>query len=144
MNTMVYWFRNDLRLHDNPAFHQAAALAGTLLPVYCLDSASAIHNGEPRWGVMQLGIHRQRVLFDSLIDLDTQLRAMGSALSVVYGPPADILPKLVQAVSATAIHCETIAATHEQSELATDASQPMSAFRACQEPGRPIMRCALQ
>ncbi|MDI1246314.1 MAG: DASH family cryptochrome [Rhodoferax sp.] len=117
MNTLIYWFRNDLRLHDNPAFSQAAAQAGTLLPVYCLGSASAIHNGETRWGVMQLSMHRQRVLFDSLIDLDAQLRAMDSALTVVNGPPADILPKLARAVDATAIHCETIAATHEKSEL---------------------------
>lgn len=117
MNTLIYWFRNDLRLHDNPAFSQAAAQCSTLLPVYCLDSASAVHNGEQRWGVMQPSMHRQRVLYDSLIDLDTQLRAMGSALTVVNGPPAEILHKLARAVNATAIHCETIAATHEQSEL---------------------------
>ena len=117
MTTLIYWFRNDLRLHDNPAFCRAAKLASALLPVYCLGSASAIHNGESRWGVMQPSMHRQRVLLDSLIDLDAQLRAMGSALTVVYGPPADILPKLARAVEASAIHCETIAATHEQNEL---------------------------
>ena len=117
MNTLIYWFRNDLRLHDNPAFSQAAAQAGTLLPVYCLGSASAIHNGGTRWGVMQPGMHRQWVLLDSLIDLDAQLRTMGSALTVVYGPPADMLPKLARAINASAIHCETIAATHEESEL---------------------------
>ena len=117
MNTLIYWFRNDLRLHDNAAFSQAAAQADTLLPVYCLSSASAIHNGESRWGVMPPSMHRQRVLLDSLIDLDAQLRAMGSALSVAYGSPADLLPKLARAVDACAIHCESIAATHEQSEL---------------------------
>lgn len=117
MNTLIYWFRNDLRLHDNPAFSRAAAHADTLLPVYCLGSASAIHNGESRWGVMQPSMHRQRVLLDTLIDLDAQLRALGSFLTVVNGPPADILPKLSRALGACAIHCETIAATHEQSEL---------------------------
>ena len=117
MNTLIYWFRNDLRLHDNPALTQAAAQAGSLLPVYCLGSASAVHNGEPRWGVMQPSLHRQRVLLDSLIDLDAQLRALGSALTVVDGPSADMLPKLARALDATAIHCETIAAPHEKSEL---------------------------
>ena len=62
MNTLMYWFRNDLRLHDNAAFGQAAAQAGTLLPVYCLGSASAIHNGESRWGVMPPSMHRCRPL----------------------------------------------------------------------------------
>lgn len=116
MKTLIYWFRNDLRLHDNPAFCQAAAQASALLPVYCMGSASAIHNGDPRWGVMQPSLHRQRVLLDTLIDLDAQLRAKGSALTVVYGEPQDMLPKLAQALDARAIHCESIAATHEQAE----------------------------
>ena len=117
MTTLIYWFRNDLRLHDNPALAQACAQASAVLPVYCLGSASAIHNGDTRWGVMQTSMHRQRVLLDSLIDLDAQLRAMGSALTVVYGPATDMLPKLARAVDASAIHCESIVATHEQSEL---------------------------
>ena len=117
MSTALYWFRNDLRLHDNPALARACAQADGLLPVYCLGSASAVHNGEPRWGVMQASPHRQRVLIDTLIDLDAQLRALGSALTVVYGPPADILPKLGAALGTQAVHCEIIAATHEQDEL---------------------------
>ena len=117
MSSALYWFRNDLRLHDNPAFAQACAQSDALLPVYCLGSASASHNGEPRWGVMQASTHRQRVLLDTLIDLDTQLRALGSALTVVYGPPADILPKLAAVLGTRMLHCETIAATHEQTEL---------------------------
>ena len=117
MTSALYWFRNDLRLHDNPAFTQACAQSDALLPVYCLGSASAIHNGEARWGVMQPSTHRQRVLLDTLIDLDAQLRALGSALTVVFGPPADILPKLASALGTRLVHCETIAATHEQDEL---------------------------
>ena len=117
MSTLIYWFRNDLRLHDNPALAQACAKASAVLPVYCMGSVSAVHNGDTRWGVMQPSVHRQRVLLDSLIDLDAQLRAMGSALTVVYGPATDMLPKLARAVDASAIHCESIAATHEQSEL---------------------------
>jgi deoxyribodipyrimidine photo-lyase len=117
MTTLIYWFRNDLRLHDNPALAQACAQSSAVLPVYCLGSASAVHNGEPRWGVMQPSPHRQRVLLDALIDLDTQLRALGSALTVVCGPPADILPKLGAALGTHTMYCESIAATHEEDEL---------------------------
>ncbi len=117
MSTALYWFRNDLRLHDNPALRQACAQSDALLPVYCMGSASAMHNAEPRWGVMQASPHRQRVLLDTLIDLDAQLRALGSALTVVSGPPADILPRLGAALGTRSVHCETIAATHEQDEL---------------------------
>jgi len=117
MSTTLYWFRNDLRLHDNPALAQAIAQSDALLPVYCLGSASAMHNGDPRWGAMQASQHRQRVLLDSLIDLDAQLRALGSALTVVPGPPADILPKLGAALDTRVLHCETIVASHEQEEV---------------------------
>ena len=117
MGTLIYWFRNDLRLHDNPAFCRAAAQASTLLPVFCLGSASAPHNGEARWGTLPPSLHRQRVLLDSLIDLDAQLRAMGSALTVVGGAPTDTLPTLAQSAGASAIHCEAIPAPYEHHEV---------------------------
>ena len=50
MPTLIYWFRNDLRLHDNPAFCQAAAQASALLPVYCQDGARMV----PGWCQRQL------------------------------------------------------------------------------------------
>ena len=117
MKTALYWFRNDLRLHDNPALMQACAQADALLPVFCLDSASAAHRGDPRWGAMPASLHRQRVLLDTLIDLDAQLRALGSGLTVVSGAPSDVLPQLGAALGAWAVHCEMIAAPYEQIEL---------------------------
>ena len=39
----LYWFRQDLRLADNPAL-TAAAEAGAVLPVYILDDG---HAGDP-------------------------------------------------------------------------------------------------
>jgi deoxyribodipyrimidine photo-lyase len=118
MSTAIYWFRNDLRLHDNPAFSHACAQSEALLPVYCLGSASAMHNGDTRWGKMQPSTHRQQVLIDTLIDLDASLRALGSGLTVFLGAPADILPKLSRALGTRQFHCEQIAATHEEDELA--------------------------
>jgi len=118
MSTQIYWFRNDLRLHDNPAFSQAAASASALLPVYCLGSASASHNGDARWGAMQSSVHRQRVLGDSLLDLHAQLQSLGSGLTVFAQAPADILPRLAHTLGVQTIHCESIAATHEQAEIA--------------------------
>jgi len=54
MKRIIYWFRNDLRLHDNPALWQACARADELLPVVCLGAASSVHNGEARWGARKL------------------------------------------------------------------------------------------
>ena len=34
---VLMWFRNDLRLSDNPALHAAAATGTPVVPVYILD-----------------------------------------------------------------------------------------------------------
>jgi deoxyribodipyrimidine photo-lyase len=50
-NIIIYWFRQDLRLSDNPAL-TAAAKAGTVLPVYVLDDDNAKNwkmGGASRW-----------------------------------------------------------------------------------------------
>ncbi|MBP7441215.1 MAG: deoxyribodipyrimidine photo-lyase, partial [Acidovorax sp.] len=40
MSTVLFWFRNDLRLHDQPALAAALASGAThLLPVVCLPRA---------------------------------------------------------------------------------------------------------
>ena len=37
MSTVLFWFRNDLRLHDQPALRAALTSGAThLLPVVCL------------------------------------------------------------------------------------------------------------
>lgn len=40
MEKIIVWFRQDLRLHDNPALH-AAATQGSIIPVYIFDQKAA-------------------------------------------------------------------------------------------------------
>lgn len=46
MKTTIHWFRQDLRLADNPALFEAA-LNGDVLPIYILDDENA---GEHKMG----------------------------------------------------------------------------------------------
>ena len=39
VSTRIYWFRNDLRMHDNPGLCAALVASGQLLPVVCHDPA---------------------------------------------------------------------------------------------------------
>ena len=39
MQPVIYWFRTDLRVEDNPGLRLAARLSDRLLPVYCHDPA---------------------------------------------------------------------------------------------------------
>lgn len=86
----LYWFTRDLRLHDNAAL-LAASRASMLLCVYVVD---------PSWfvpGPLQskpLGRHRWRFLWQSLMTLERNLRALGQRLHIAYGHPEDIIPAL--------------------------------------------------
>lgn len=114
MTTLIYWFRSDLRLADNPAYLRACASATQVVPVYC-----RLPNDHEltRWGFTRMGAQRQRFLTDTLRDLDTQLRARGSRLVECVGHPHEVLPALARQVQATGVVCENIAAPEEQAQV---------------------------
>lgn len=87
MNTL-HWFRNDLRLEDNPALNEAAR-GSSLLCVYVLQ--------EPRpWcNLSGVGDQRRRFLLESLGDLQDVLRRQGQQLLVLRDTPEQALPELV-------------------------------------------------
>ncbi len=75
--TAILWFRNDLRLADNPAL-RAALKHGTVVPVY-LYAPHEEHPWEPG-GATRWWLHH------SLAALDAELRAAGSRL-IVHAVP---------------------------------------------------------
>lgn len=90
----LLWFRQDLRLADNPAL--AAIGARPVLPVYVLDDEAAgawSHGGAQRWW-----------LHHSLASLDADLRKLGAGLHIARGPASRIIPELAEAAGATEIH----------------------------------------
>ena len=94
---VVFWFRNDLRLHDQPALLRAALEArqrgGWLLPVFVHDPAQ---RALTRWGFARTTAHRRAWLASALGDLADQLEALGSRL---------VQPKARAPPSATASMC---------------------------------------
>lgn len=115
MNTALFWFRNDLRLHDQPAL-QAACASGArfLVPVYCMPDVQE----QTRWGFPRMGLQRQAWLGDALRDLSRQLQHVDCPLLLVGGPAASTLPELARALGADALFCEEIAAPEEQAQVA--------------------------
>ncbi len=98
---VIYWFRQDLRLHDQALFSQLAKSADTLLPVYCLNPARF---RKLPLGFAKTGPWRTRFLLESLKDLQTQLKQLGSDLYVFLGPPQQIIPALVTQIQADAVY----------------------------------------
>jgi len=89
--TILVWFRNDLRLHDNEILLEATRKAEKILPVYCFDPYyfKTDAQGHPKTGNI-----RARFLIESVADLRKNLRTMGAELIVRIGNPAEILPEL--------------------------------------------------
>lgn len=113
--TLIFWFRNDLRLDDNPGLIQACQQAANLLLVHCRSTTAWQLT---RWKVPRTSWHRQQFLASTLSDLAMQLKSCGSQLLEMEGNPAELLPALARAVGAATIYCEEIAAPEEQEEVA--------------------------
>jgi len=112
MKVAIYWFRNDLRLADNPALSLAAREADRLLCIYCHPAAAA-----SRWGCDRVGAHRRHFLRDALDDLARNLRAAGNALIEIEGDAATLLPQWMLACGADRLFCESINAPEELAEV---------------------------
>lgn len=110
-NTIIHWFRNDLRLHDNSALYQACQDAQLVLPVYILDPRSI--ETLPAINVPRAGGHRVRFLLESLADLRRSLRNKGSDLLIRVGNPAEVLAELVSQHQASAVYAGQEATTEE-------------------------------
>ena len=115
---VVYWFRNDLRLHDNPALQQAIALADQgrtwLLPVYVHDTALQLSSP---WGFVRTSDHRMAWTAMAVHDVAQQLAELGSQLLPLTGEPAQVLSELMTRLGASTLVCEDIAAPYEEAHI---------------------------
>ncbi len=91
MTTAIHWFRNDLRLTDNPAL-SAAVQHERIIPLFILDPAQEL-GGASRWW-----------LHESLQALDKDLQALGSKLILRQGHSLEILTTLIQQQEVTHLY----------------------------------------
>lgn len=89
--TILVWFRNDLRVHDNEILLEAIRKADHVLPVYCFDPYYFMQKPS---GSSKTGNIRAKFLIESVADLRHNLRERGAELIIRYGHPAEVLPKL--------------------------------------------------
>lgn len=89
---IIVWFRKDLRLADNPAFHQAVK-NGEIIPVYIFDEYGA--------GDFKMGSSSRWWLAQSLESLSESL---DGHLQIFQGHALDVLAKLIKTTGATAVY----------------------------------------
>jgi len=111
----LHWFRNDLRLDDNPALAEALRSDETV-PVVVLDDRFW---AKDRWGHVKTGPFRTRFLLESVADLKLAVEERGGALLIRRGQPEDILPALMKEHACTRL---TAQAEHTPEELEIEAA----------------------
>ncbi|MBS1103356.1 deoxyribodipyrimidine photo-lyase [Gluconobacter sp. Dm-62] len=92
----IVWFRDDLRMADHPALHEAAASGRPLICVYILDDETpALHppGAASRWW-----------LHGALAELRGHLEAQGGTLLTLSGSAEKLLPQLAEQTEAASVH----------------------------------------
>jgi len=92
---VILWFRQDLRLHDQPAL-LAAAKDGPVIPVYVLDDETP--------GDWRIGGAQRWWLHHSLASLAEALEKKGSRLILRRGPAAEAIAALIEETGAARVH----------------------------------------
>lgn len=91
----IVWFRDDLRLADNPALHAALDRGEPVLGLYVLDEESD--------GIRPLGGAAKWWLHGSLASLGERMRERGSTLVLRRGPAARVVREAVADAGAGAV-----------------------------------------
>lgn len=92
MKPVIHWFRQDLRLHDNPSLHALSQTGAPVLPIYIFD--------EPPTKAWAMGSAQKWWLYHSLHALNASLQGH---LIIGYGPVKSVLTKLIDETQASEI-----------------------------------------
>lgn len=93
---IIVWYRQDLRVSDNPALSAAVATGRPVIPLYILDQIS--DDLRPMGGASLWWLH------GSLESLSHDLRDLGAPLILRKGATKDILNQLIAETGAKTVH----------------------------------------
>jgi len=92
----IVWFRDDLRLADNPALHAAMSSKQSLICLYVYDEESE--------GLRALGGAAKWWLHGALFALDEALAKKGGGLTILRGASASIIEAVAEETGASAVY----------------------------------------
>jgi len=109
MTTGLFWFTNDLRLHDQPALWKMQSV-DNLICVFCIDPQWFRPNG---LNAKAMGERRLQFLLESLQDLQQQLQLAGQVLLIKQQTPHQALAELIDQNNIDIIARSTHAGVYE-------------------------------
>lgn len=102
MSTSLVWFRNDLRLHDHEALHQAIiGQHQQIIPFYCFENKQF---AKTSFGFNKTGSFRAQFLIESVSNLKKKLQELGSDLVVRIGEIEEEIAPLINKYNIEAIY----------------------------------------
>ncbi len=87
LKTGIHWFRQDLRLHDNPALLKCLSAVERFIPIFIFDGQTG--------GTDICGYNRFRFLLQSLNDLAKQFKKHKIDFMCFHGKPDEIIERLI-------------------------------------------------
>ncbi len=93
----IFWFRRDLRLHDNAGLYHALKSGNPVLPIFIFDK-NILDKLEDKKD------KRVQFIHNSLSEIQEQLQTLGSTLLVKYGTPEEVFPALLNEYEVSAIY----------------------------------------
>ena len=108
MSHNIFWFRNNLRIHDNFPLVQCIKDSTSISFVYLVNRYLRILDGEEN--------HKNKFLIDALNQLKINLSDLGHELYIIEGEPSDIFSSLAKQHQINKIYCEKIISPYEKDE----------------------------
>ncbi len=93
----IFWFRRDLRLHDNAGLFHALKSGNPVLPIFIFDKniLDKLEDKKDR---------RVEFIHGILSEMQAELTKLGSTLLVKYGTPEEVFPALLNEFDVSAIY----------------------------------------
>lgn len=101
----IFWFRRDLRLHDNHGLFQALSGEYPVLPLFIFDTS--ILQKLPK------NDHRVSFIHFYLNEINQKLATYGSSLQIEVGSPLEVYGKLIKNLKAQNFVIEKVFANHD-------------------------------
>ena len=94
----IFWFRRDLRLHDNAALYHALKAGKPVLPIFIFDTAilNALEDKQDK---------RVEFIYSVLENLERELNEMGCSLKVMHGKVEEVFSRLLEEYLVHSVYC---------------------------------------
>ena len=112
----IFWFRRDLRLHDNAGLYQALKSGLPVLPIFIFDT-NILQKLEDKNDA------RVSFIYQNIARLSTELSALGSSIFVEYGDPETVFKNLLEKYE-----IKTVYTNHDYEAYALDRDAKVEAL----------------